>query len=214
VEFDREAMQELIALAPPGIDEIAALSAVSDFLDNQTYTSIVLDTAPTGHLLRFLELPALALDWVRALMRLLLKYRQMVPSSSAAEELVTFSKRIKRIMSVFQDADACDFTAVAIPERMSLEETTDLVRGVQAAGISVGRVLINNVVPNAAAQHCEFCSERRAHQMNSIDRFRKEFASAPLVITEQLSEPITGATLLRRFVRGWPEAVREARGTA
>ena len=41
VQFDREAMQELISLAPPGIDEIAALSAVSDFLQQGTYTSVI-----------------------------------------------------------------------------------------------------------------------------------------------------------------------------
>jgi arsenite-transporting ATPase len=61
IQFDREAMQDLISLAPPGIDEIAALSAVSDFLETGVYTSVVLDSAPTGHLLRFLELPGVAL---------------------------------------------------------------------------------------------------------------------------------------------------------
>jgi arsenite/tail-anchored protein-transporting ATPase len=215
VEFDREAMQELIALAPPGIDEIAALSAVSDFLENQTYTAIVLDTAPTGHLLRFLELPQVALEWVRALMKLLLKYRQIVTSSSAAEELVAFSKRIKRIMAILKDVESCDFTAVTIAERMSLAETTDLVRGVHDAGISVGRVLINNLVPDGAAQHCNFCAERRRHQIVNVDRVRTEFAGrTSLLLAEQLPEPVTGPASLRRFVGGWPEAVREARGSA
>ncbi|HEV2762782.1 MAG TPA: TRC40/GET3/ArsA family transport-energizing ATPase, partial [Pyrinomonadaceae bacterium] len=64
VKFDREAMRELVALAPPGIDEIAALSGISDLLEEGRYASIVLDTAPTGHLLRFLELPDIALSWV------------------------------------------------------------------------------------------------------------------------------------------------------
>src|SRR5205814_3137544 len=45
IQFDREAMQELISLAPPGIDEIAALGAVSDFLERRSYASVVLDTA-------------------------------------------------------------------------------------------------------------------------------------------------------------------------
>ncbi|MDQ3821271.1 MAG: ArsA family ATPase, partial [Acidobacteriota bacterium] len=57
IQFDREALRELIELTPPGIDEIAALSAISDLVDESRYTMIVLDTAPTGHLLRFLELP-------------------------------------------------------------------------------------------------------------------------------------------------------------
>jgi anion-transporting ArsA/GET3 family ATPase len=98
---------------------------------------------------------------------------------------------------------------------MSLEETTDLVRGVHDAGISVGRVLVNNVVPDGVAQRCGFCAERRHHQIVNIDRVRTEFAGrAPLLLAEQLPEPVTGPAALRRFAGGWPEAVREARGSA
>ena len=57
IKFDREAMRELVELTPPGIDEIAALGAISDLLDENRYHSLILDTAPTGHLIRFLELP-------------------------------------------------------------------------------------------------------------------------------------------------------------
>ena len=52
IKFDREAMRELVELTPPGIDEIAALGAISDLLDENRYHSIILDTAPTGHLIR------------------------------------------------------------------------------------------------------------------------------------------------------------------
>ncbi len=48
IKFDREAMRELVELTPPGIDEIAALGAISDLIDENQYHSIVLDTAPTG----------------------------------------------------------------------------------------------------------------------------------------------------------------------
>jgi arsenite-transporting ATPase len=120
VQFDREAMQELISLAPPGIDEIAALSAISDFLTDGTYTSVVLDTAPTGHLLRFLELPGIALEWVRTFLRLLLKYRELVTSSAVAEELIALSRNIKRVIAILTNPSDCEFMAVAIPERMSV----------------------------------------------------------------------------------------------
>src|SRR5690349_16313397 len=53
IKFDREAMRELVELTPPGIDEIAALGAISDVIDEVRYDTIVLDTAPTGHLIRF-----------------------------------------------------------------------------------------------------------------------------------------------------------------
>src|SRR2546423_1007680 len=70
IKFDREAMRELVELAPPGIDEIAALGTISDLLDEERYHTIILDTAPTGHLIRFLELPQVALSWIRTFMKL------------------------------------------------------------------------------------------------------------------------------------------------
>ena len=41
-------------------------------------TLIVVDTAPTGHALRLLEMPDAARDWVQVLLRMLLKYRSLV----------------------------------------------------------------------------------------------------------------------------------------
>ena len=41
-------------------------------------TLIVVDTAPTGHALRLLEMPDAAREWVQALLRVLLKYRALV----------------------------------------------------------------------------------------------------------------------------------------
>ncbi len=214
VQFDREAMQELISLAPPGIDEIAALSSVSDFLEKRTYTSIILDTAPTGHLLRFLQLPTIALEWVRTFLRLLLKYREMFTSSSVAEELIALSKSIKRVIAILTDPALCDFVAVAIPERMSLAETARLVEGIEALHVNFGVVVINNIIPDDAAGSCAFCSNRRASERRYIDAFRRKFASAAqIVMAPQHVAEIRGVRRLREFTASW--TVRAAKkGTA
>jgi arsenite/tail-anchored protein-transporting ATPase len=207
VQFDREAMEELISLAPPGIDEIAALSAVSNFLEQRTYTSVILDTAPTGHLLRFLELPNIALEWVRTFLRLLLKYREMVTSSTVAEELIALSKNIKRVIAILTDPVNCEFIAVAIPERMSLAETARLVEGVEKLHVSFTSVIINNLIPEDAASSCEFCSARRAFERRHVDAFRRKFGSAAsIVVAPQHTSEIRGSHRLREFIDSWTGA--------
>src|ERR1051326_8833913 len=119
IKFDREAMRELVELTPPGIDEIAALGTISDLLDSERYHTIVLDTAPMGHLIRFLALPQVALSWIRTFMKLLLKYKDVMRADQVAEELVALSKSIKKALALLTDADRCEFVGVAIPERMS-----------------------------------------------------------------------------------------------
>ena len=43
----------------PGIDEATALTSVIGHIESGTYDTIVFDTAPTGHTLKLLQLPAI-----------------------------------------------------------------------------------------------------------------------------------------------------------
>jgi arsenite-transporting ATPase len=204
VQFDREAMRELVALAPPGIDEIAALSTVSDLLEERAYTSIVLDTAPTGHLLRFLELPQVALAWVRTFIKLLLKYKNVVRWGGVAEELVALSKSIKRVASLLTDSEGCEFVGVAIPERMSLEEMARMAESLARLDIPSGRLLINNVVTEEAARACDFCAARRRAQGEVLGEFRRRFArGAQIFVAPQQPGEITGRARLREHFQNW-----------
>ena len=72
---------------------------------------IVVDPAPTGHLLRLLEMPAIALDWTHRLMRLMLKYRDVVGLGDTARELLDFAKRTRALDALLarprRDAASC-----------------------------------------------------------------------------------------------------------
>ena len=206
IQFDREAVRELMALAPPGIDEIAALGAISDLLVQRVYTSIVLDTAPTGHLVRFLELPDVALSWVRTLMRLLLKYKNVVRVGSFAEELVALSKNIKRVAAMLSNAKECEFVGVAIPERMSLEETARLAEALARLKINMRRLLINNVITDEVARACEFCAARRRGQQKVIKAFQQKFAGrATLFSAPQQPHEVRGPKRLSKLFAEWQQ---------
>ena len=208
VRFDREAMRELVSLAPPGIDEIAALSTISDLIDEGAYTTIVLDTAPTGHLLRFLELPAVALAWVRTFLKLLLKYRNVVRWGGVAEELVALSKAIKRVASLLADAGECEFVGVAAPERMSLEETVRLAATLKRLKTPMRRLLVNNVVTEEAARACDFCAARRRGQGPVVEEFRRRFArAAEIYAAPEHPDEVRGRDGLRRHFESWHKLI-------
>lgn len=202
IQFDREAMRELVELTPPGIDEIAALGEISELLgqdrSGDRYDLIVLDTAPTGHLIRFLELPEVALSWIRTFMKLLLKYQNVVRATEVAEELVALSKSIKRVLSLLTDQESCEFVAVAIPERMSLEETRDLAKSLDKLKVPLRKLLINGVVSEDAAKQCRFCRGRRKGQVEVVNEFRAAFGrrSIEILIAPQQAYEIIGAKAL------------------
>jgi arsenite/tail-anchored protein-transporting ATPase len=208
IKFDREAMRELVELTPPGIDEIAALGAISDLLDEDRYHSIILDTAPTGHLIRFLELPQVALSWIRTFMKLLLKYQNVVKATQVAEELVALSKSIKRVVALLTDAEACEFVGVAIPERMSLEETVDLAKAVDTLQVPMTKLLINGLVPKS---ECSFCKSRRKMQDEVVTNFKRRFRSVELFTAQQQRHEITGVDALLGHFRTWDRVQSRAK---
>jgi arsenite-transporting ATPase len=208
IKFDREAMRELVELTPPGIDEIAALGAISDLLDEERYQTLILDTAPTGHLIRFLELPQVALSWIRTFMKLLLKYQNVMRANQVAEELVALSKSIKKVIALLTDAERCEFIGVAIPERMSLEETVDLAKSLEKLKVPLGKLLINGVVPDDA---CSFCRSRRTAQDQVIADFEKRFRrrSVEMFVAPQQPHEIRGAGDLLGHFQAWEKVSRK-----
>jgi arsenite/tail-anchored protein-transporting ATPase len=213
IKFDREAMRELVELTPPGIDEIAALGTISDLLDEERYGTIVLDTAPTGHLIRFLELPQVALSWIRTFMKLLLKYQNVLRATQVAEELVALSKSIKKVLALLTDSERCEFVGVAIPERMSLEETIDLAKSLEKLKVPLGKLLINGVVPSEAAADCSFCKSRRRVQDEVIGEFRTRFRRRSVEIFTALQQPreIRGAKDLVGHFQAWQNMTTKTR---
>ena len=198
IKFDREAMRELVELTPPGIDEIAALGTISDLLDEERYHTIVLDTAPTGHLIRFLELPQVALSWIRTFMKLLLKYKNVLRANQVAEELVALSKSIKKVLALLTDSERCEFVGVAIPERMSFEETLDLAKSLEKLKVPLSKLLINGVAP---AEACKFCKARRKAQDQVIAEFQKKFQQ--VFVAPQQPHEIRGPKDLREHFNAW-----------
>ncbi len=209
IKFDREAMRELVELTPPGIDEIAALGTISDLLDSERYDTIVLDTAPTGHLIRFLELPQVALSWIRTFMKLLLKYQNVLRANQVAEELVSLSKSLKKVLALLTDSERCEFVGVAIPERMSLEESVDLAKSLERLNVSMRKLLINGVTP--AQTNCKFCKSRRKMQDEVITKFKTRFRSVELFMAAQQPFEIQGADALLSHFQAWDRVQSRAK---
>ena len=63
----------------------------------------MIDTAPTGHALRLLEMPALVHDWVKALMAILLKYQPVVGVGDLGAVLLRLSQGLGRLRELLND---------------------------------------------------------------------------------------------------------------
>ena len=131
-------------------------------------------------------------------MKLLLKYKDVLRANQVAEELVALSKSIKKVLALLTDAERCEFVGVAIPERMSLEETSDLAKSLEKLKVPLSKLLINSVAP---AEACKFCKARRKAQDQVIAEFQKKFQQ--IFVAPQQPPEIRGPRDLREHFNAW-----------
>jgi arsenite-transporting ATPase len=142
---DRRITRDLLALAPPGIDELYALATLGDTVAAGRWSAVIVDPAPTGHLLRLLELPEIALDWTHRLMRIMLEHRELVGLGDAAEELLGFARRTRALAASLRDPERTAVVVVALDEPLVRGETVRLIDRVRALGIDVPALVWNRV---------------------------------------------------------------------
>jgi arsenite-transporting ATPase len=181
--YDRAILRDLLALAPPGVDEVYALASLGETLAEARFDVVVVDPAPTGHLLRLLEMPALALDWAHRLMRLMLKYREVGGLGEAAEDLLGFARRTRALAALLADAASAGLLAVALDEPLVRAETERLVAAVRARGVDVLGVLWNR----AAARPSPLSAT----------------PAVPQFVAAAVDPPPRGVAALRRWRADW-----------
>lgn len=188
VGSDVEAMRQLIEIAPPGADELFAIDRLAELTSDPSIAGVIVDTAPTGHFLRLIELPRTAGDWVREFIRILLRYRDLIPSGSLGEELVNASRALRQLDATLHSARATTIV-VTRPERLVLAETQRLLEELSRRGLSLGGVVVNAVTPQGG---CACDRSMRAFELDSIQ-------SLPMatIVERKVAPPSTIDDLIR-----------------
>lgn len=143
VAYGPQAWRQMVAQALPGIDEMLSLIAVMDLLERNDQDLIVLDTAPTGHLLRFLEMPAALSDWLAWIFKLWMKYQDVVGRVELIGRLRTLRQRVMKAQKLLKDPQHTEFIGVVQHQSAILAEASRLSQTLGQMGISQ-RYLIHN----------------------------------------------------------------------
>ena len=195
--FDRVVLEKMLDTAPPGLDEIMALTRIMEFLSRNSYDLFVLDCAPTGHLIRLLELPDLIDEWLKAFFNLFLKYERILRLPGFVEELVGISRNLKKLQELLRNPAASVLYAVSIPTGMALEETRDLVDACGRLGIAVPLLFLNLMTPPG---DCRLCASLWRRELLVAESFRQTFPEMQQTLVYRQPE-IAGLARLEEFGR-------------
>jgi arsenite-transporting ATPase len=183
--FDREVLERILDLSPPGLDEVMALTRVMALLASGRYDVLVLDSAATGHLIRLLELPEIIDQWLKVFFDLFLKYQQVFRLTKFSQELVTMSKNLKRLRELLRNPARAALYAVSIPTDMALEETRDLVAACERLRISVPGLFLNLVTP---LSDCELCSALYRRESRVRIKFQQSLSGRNVTVVYRRGE--------------------------
>lgn len=160
----------ILSNPPPGIDEIVALSQIFKYgesaIDGPVFDRIVIDTAPTGHTIRLLQLPKFVTSLTGNLMRVrskisgaLASFKNLFGSESSEKvsdiddilgKIENLQENMSRMQKVLKDKSQTEFLVVTIPTSLAVAESRRLVSSLKAEDIFVSGILCNQVIINSS----------------------------------------------------------------
>ena len=221
----REAARQIeLAAAMPGVADVALFDRMTDILlsPSGTYDLVIFDTAPTGHALRLLRMPELMTAWVEALTarRREAAAAGLTPGSEGArgpgsrdqveernggageardpilESLQARAARLAQVRGALRRPEDVAFVLVLVPERLPIEESARAAHLLEDAGIPLGGVVVNRVLPEEAGG--AFFESRKAQERVYLDEIERRFSAAPRVRVPQLPRDVHGIESLEQ----------------
>ena len=193
--LDREAMQHLLDLTPPGLDELMALSVLNRHFASGNYQRVVIDTAPTGHFLALLQMPELVRAWIRGFFEVLLRYKTLFFAPRVQETLIGLSRDLKALLKQIHDPKVCGVMPVTLPTALSLAETRDLIAALDGMNMAFSCAILNMVTPTGNG--CPVCARHHRQCLRYLGRYQKSFPKLPFLALAQQDVAPTGIERLR-----------------
>lgn len=131
IAYTPEAWRMLVAQALPGIDEMLSLIEVFELLNRNEQDLIILDTAPTGHLLRFLEMPAALSDWLAWIFKLWIQYQNVLGRVEFMGRLRTLRQQVVKAQKQLKDAQYTEFIGVIQAQAAIVSEQVRLTESLR-----------------------------------------------------------------------------------
>jgi arsenite/tail-anchored protein-transporting ATPase len=183
----REAFPEQIVavmeeqMSGPCTAEVAAFDRFVDFIDipqddqaasqgvPTRFDTVIFDTAPTGHTLRLLELPA---EWSRSIDEASAGSGQTCIGPAAA--IQDAKHKYERALSTMRDAGQTKFIFVLQPEATSIKETARAIGELEKLGIHTHELIVNGIIPVEEQGNTLF-AERRRMQQGYLAQIKRDF---------------------------------------
>jgi arsenite-transporting ATPase len=138
-----DAWRQIMSQALPGIDEMLSLINIINLLESKQQDLIILDTAPTGHLLQFLAMPSALGDWLSWIFKLWMKYQDVLGRVDFIGRLRHLRQQVIQSQKKLKDPRHTQFVGVIQAEQAIISEHIRLTESLKNMGIQQRYVVQN-----------------------------------------------------------------------
>ena len=195
VDVDYPTFVEFMTSVLPGLNEEFMVDYIRRIALGPTrYRNVVWDTAPLGQTLALLGMPAMLDEHLRTAPRI---YSHLRTSGDRKEPVMKIIARWRRLAADCMEflRREVAFSLVLIPEALSVLQLEGVVRELARYDLRVSRLVVNNVVQQAAGS--AFLERRQGQQQAHLRHLREVFAGLPIVEIPLFPEEVRGVERLR-----------------
>ena len=197
----KEANRQIdLAASMPAAEEVALFDRIGSLIrgEDDRFDLLVFDTAPTGHTLRLIRMPELMEAWIRALSRsrrAMLGVDQEDKNDPIMMSLGDRLERLREFRARLISPRVTAFVLVLNAERLPIEETARALAQLDEAGVRVGALIVNRVLPPSSID--PFLIARQAQERVYLDEIDSRFADVPRLRVPQLPRDVHGIETLQ-----------------
>lgn len=196
----KEAHRQIdLAASMPGAEEMALFDRIGALIrgEDERFDVIIFDTAPTGHTLRLIRMPELMEAWIRALSRsrrAMLGIEQDDKTDPVMVSLAARLEHLREFRARLLSPRVSAFVLVMIAERLPIEETARAIELLDEAGVTVGGLVINRILPDTSPD--PFLRSRHDQEQIYLDEIERRFKKHLKVKVPQLPSDVHGVETL------------------
>jgi len=188
-------------MSGPCTAEVAAFDRFTDFLElppqnGKAFDIVIFDTAPTGHTLRLLELPA---EWSHSIESASQGSGQTCIGPAAA--IQDAKRKYERALAVMRDPAQTTFIFVLHPEAIAIRETKRATAELAKLDIHTHQIIVNGIIPDEERANPLFAA-RADMQARYLLQIEREL-HLPIHRMRLLPFEINGVGRLRQVARGF-----------
>jgi arsenite-transporting ATPase len=205
--IDEMVAEEMAVL--PGMEELAGLLHLINYVDAGEYDVIIVDCAPTGETLRLLSFPEIMRWWMHRIFPLervaarvarpvLGRFTDLpLPSDEVFSAVKDLFGKLDRMREILTDGRTSSVRLVVNPEKMVIKEAQRTFTYLNLYGYCTDLVVCNRIIPESVSD--AYFESWKESQERYYSQIEEGFSPLPILKAPLMEQEVVGLEMLERF---------------